>query len=266
MKYRLLKFIFAAVFAAAVISASGCGKEPVARDPNIPDNTVAPLTQAAADTAPYEAPADGTDAPTEAATTAEELPVSETSSGEYAPEQVEDSLDTRAMEYLKLLNSDSVHAVYLEISSIDGENMFSTQWEYFINGSEKIYISDDYKALIKDGTVTYVDLEAKIFYSFPAEEAGDSSEPEFGYDMSLYRLISSSEEDGVLTEEYSVEGLGLTSTWKFESDGTVKVSDRFDGGSFTLYTFDTIESAFGSPDFPIPEGFTEVDAEEYMNY
>ena len=60
--------------------------------------------------------------------------------------------------------------------------------------------------------------------------------------------------------------MGLTSTWKFESDGTVKVSDRFDGGSFTLYTFDTIESAFGSPDFPIPEGFTEVDAEEYMNY
>ncbi len=267
MKYSFLRCVLIAAFTAVIIAASGCGKEPVAIDPNIPDNTVPPLvqTEASADGTAPAAPATSVSEDTQADTTAatEEVFTDETTVGQTDAPVTETVPDTRATEYLKLLNSDSVHAAYLEISSIDGENMFSTRREYFVNGSDRIYINDDYKTLIQNGTVTYIDPEAGIYYSYPYEgEYG----LEFGYELPLYRLVSSSEEDGALTEVYSIEGYGLTSTWKFESDGTVKVSDRYDSGSFTLYTFETVDGETGGMDFSIPEGFTEVDAEEYINY
>ncbi len=267
MKQSFLKFILTAALFAALLMTQGCSaaNEPVASDPNVPDKTVAPLNTAVTTfSASAEASASTVpDASYEVNTVSTEPLQEQTTAKEYASEQVQDTLDTKAMEYLNLLNSDKVHASYLEIESIDGENMFSTHREYFVNGSDRIYINDDYKTLIINGTVTYIDYESEIYYSYPDEGVYGL---DFGYELPLYRLISVSEEDGVLTEEYSVEGYGLTSTWKFGNDGTVKVSDRFDGGSFTLYTFDTIDGATDSMDFSIPESFTEVDAEEYMNY
>lgn len=280
MKYKSKFLKIIALAAVLMMLLAGCGNkgdegvtEPSETvDPNIPLYTVAPITDSAepatsADTAadnaeptdvtePESEPVDGTTAP-ESTNAPETTPaVTEDDDDE---EEIDEELDTRAIAYLKLFNSSKVHAKFVAAESFDGAEILTTSVEYFINGSERVYITDDMKSIIRDGTVTYVDNDLGIYFTYP-EEGGYGLD--FGFERSKYKLISQTADE----EVYEIDGTNITSTWRFRDDGSIRVEDRAADGSFTLYVVEVIESDVSMMDFTIPSSYEEVDAEDYEFY
>ena len=281
MREIILKIIAVAAALAMALALSGCGNkdneavtEPSETvDPNIPLNTVAPLTEpAATETSPADVTdiaedteatepedsqvPDNTDAPIET-TASETAPVA--TEDEHEDEYIEEELDTRTIAYLKLFNSSKVHAKFVAAESYDGSKIFTTSVEYFINGSERVYITDNRKTIVRDGVTTVVDNDLKIYFSYP-EEGGYGLE--FGFERSKYKLVSQSAD----AEVYEIDGTNITSTWSFRSDGSVRVADRAADGSFTLYDVERIESDVSMMDFTIPSDCEEVNADDYEFY
>ena len=275
MNRTALKIFFASAALAMTLSLCGCGNksELVATEPtteqetaaNVPDNVVAPIGGAVTTvSAESEAPPEsiGTEAQTSEAET--EAQPDETEEPDDEPETEIIEAETEAYRYLDLLNSRKVHASFTQIYSYDGEELMSLEIEYFVNGDERIYVNDGNRTLIRGGEVTYIDIAAGEYYTYPDEgEYGIN----FGFERDQYKLISTEESDDGYTEVYSI-GTGIvTSTWFFGNDGAVRVSDRnLEVGSFEYYTFSAIESDVSGMDFTIPDGFTEVDASEYGMY
>ena len=280
MKMRdfTLKILAFAAALAMALALSGCGNkedeavtEPSETvDPNIPMYTAAPETEpaetetqpadvtdntASSDPEDSEVP-DNTDAPVE--TKAPETTPAATED-EHEEEHVDAELDTRAIAYLKLFNSSKVHAKFVAAQSYDGTEIYTTSVEYFINGSERVYITDNMKTIIRDGMTTVVDNDAKIYFSYP-EEGGYGLE--FGFERSKYKLVSQSADE----EVYEIEGTNITSTWNFRSDGSVRVADRAADGSFTLYDVEVVESDVSMIDFTVPSGYDEANADDYEFY
>ncbi len=264
----------AALLIALCVILCGCRKSGVSpeeitpADPNVPANTVSRATeQTEPVTAPpeTESPPEST-APTEAEPQSSETEPTEAAEAETAepdeaePEQQTETvkeLDTMAMDYLKLLNSDKVHAKMVIILSYGSDDIFSVKSEYYVDGSERIYIDDTTKTMIKDGKVTVVDYDRGIWFSYDDDgEYGIN----FGFETGDYSLVSTGyDEDGVYTETYDVAG-GITSTWYFD-EGNLRVADRnINEGNYTLYSFEVIEESTEGMDFSVPEDFAE---EEY---
>lgn len=279
MKIRnlILKILIVTTALAMVLALSGCGQkeddavtEPSETvNPNIPQNIVPPMTDpAVTETPPDISSADETlPDSTEPAVTDETAEPTDSTPAETKPtaddeedyEEVEEELDTRAMAYLKLFNSSKVHAKFVAAESYDGSEIFTTSVEYYINGSERVYITDGIRTIIRGGVTTVVDSDEGIYYSYPEDGVYGL---EFGFARSKYKLISQSADE----EVYEIDGTDITSTWTFRSDGTVRVADRASNGSFTLYDVEVIESDVSMMDFSIPSGYTEVDADDYEFY
>ena len=242
----------------------------------VPDNVVT-TTEAEAVTSVEYTEAETTSSEAEATT--EEPAVTTTSSSSTSvatttTSNSEDSVDieegvtyipdTEAMDYLTLLNSTSVHAKLTEAVSYDGETVVLYEREYYISGVNKVYINNSQKIVMTADTVTVIDLDAYTYYSY--SRTSTASEIEFGYSKENYTLVSTSEEDDCLIEEYTVisHGSTLTSTWTFYTDGTFTVVDKNpDSGSFTRYSFEIAESDTSGMDMTIPDGLTETEASEF---
>ena len=291
MKEMVLK-IFAIIAALAILmSLAGCGKREITAGDatnsqsqtgaNVPDNVVPPIGQ----TTPAEPSGSDLTEPTVSSDadassdpqSSETEPTATEPQTKTEPVKTEDSTEpvhqeygTAALKYLTILNSDKVHVKFTEIYSYDGAELLSVEREYFVNGDERIYINDGNKTLIRNGTVTYVDYDAGIYYSYPDD--GDYG-LNFGYykgggSGNCYELLSAEEDDKGLTELYKITGTNTTSSWDFDGNNKLlRVSDRdLDNGSFHLYNFEIIDSSVPTLDFSIPAGFTEVDADDYEFY
>lgn len=181
------------------------------------------------------------------------------SADEDDEEIIEDGPDTKALDILRRLNSTSVHAVFTEIISYDGEYIVSSEREIFISGGYSVFTTDSTKIIIDGVNVTYIDFDDMYYYTYPynAEEFSNT----FGYDIAKYTLIGSEEADGTLTETYSISQYGneIVSTWVFSSDGSFTVKDvNAEAGSFSYYTFEALDNDFTGMDTSIPDGLTEV--------
>lgn len=254
------------LIAAALMSACGQKGEIAATGetlaPNVPMFTVAPETEPAVETEITPDTASEATDPVPPETEAE-ASVSETEPEEADEEVIEDTPeepDTRAMECLKLFNSDKVHAKFVEAYAVGEGEITSTTVEYFINGYDRVYLTNDTGTIITGGVAAFVDYYNKTYYTYP-EEGGYGLD--FGYDRDEYELESTSEENGVLTEVYKVEAENLESTWEFYPDGRIKVSDITYDGLFRLYDVEILESDVSKMDVSIPDGFTEVSADDY---
>ncbi len=174
--------------------------------------------------------------------------------------------DCKAMEYLKLLNSDKVHAALIEASSHDNENASSVEREYFVDGDNAVFINDDTKIIMDDTLVTVVDMDEMTYYTYPRED--EDAGANFGYDISCYTLVSKDEdEDGTLTEVYEVSDRGgiIKSTWTIFPSGNVTVADvSKEAGSYFWYSFSIIESDVSKMDMSIPDGVVETAPEDFF--
>lgn len=295
-KIKFLPIIFAMIF-AMILCFSGCGKnkeseitdaEPFVNDPNIPANVVTheeeaqPLktepteagvpditvppdelktdTQSAEpdrserETAPEET-APATEETSDETTAAE----SETEPPETLPEPVwPDGLpDTKAIESLKLFNSNYVHAKYIAAESFDGEVITTTSVEYFIDGVNRIYITNSIKRIVQGSTITVIDNDNRFYMVYEGEYGG----LKFGFDLTDYTLVSQTDDE----EVYEIKGEDITSTWRF-TDTDIKVSDRRSDGSFMLYDIEALDTDFSDMDFMIPSDYEQVDASDYEMY
>ena len=240
-------------------AGSGLPEQTAPTEANVPDNVVHPT----APTEPSEEIGEGSSDISET----DDTPQSEQSSEieeNSEPEEIEETEtaddETKAMTYLKLLNSDKIHVKFVQVSSFDGENTYSVEREFYIDGSDRIYINDNLRTVVHAGRVTVMDLDEGTYYSY--DDEGDYG-LNFGYYPSMYTLLSSSYENGELIEVYSVDSMGLTSTWTFSDDGGIKVADRgLDESYFDLFNFSVIDTSVGSMDFSIPDGFVEIDPDE----
>lgn len=176
-----------------------------------------------------------------------------------------DLSDCRAMEYLKLLNSGKIHASLIEASSHDNENASSIEREYFVNGNRAVFINGDTKIIMDDDEVTVIDMKELTYYSYPREDEDVGAN--FGYDISDYSLVSSTEEeDGTLTEVFEISDFGgkIKSTWTFFPGGKLTVADVTNAGTYYWYSFSIIESDVSGMDMSIPEGVIETEPEDYF--
>ncbi len=268
---RIFKIFTVFIIAAALLC--GCGKpetpaeEPeVSRDPNVPMFTAEPL-ETEPETEPYS----------EAVTTAEEITSeSETDAPETLPPETEDIEDTqppemlppetepdldlpdtKAMDCLKLFNSQAYHAKFIVAQSYDGSEIFTTSVEHFVSGENRTYIVDGITRIIRGQDITVIDNDNKFWFSY----TGSYGRLTFGYDPTLYRLVSQTDTE----EVYEIEGEDVTSTWTF-SDGGIKVSDRLSDGSFTLYDIEALDTDLSGMDISVPPEYEEVNADDYEYY
>lgn len=273
IKETVLKTVAMIAALVMILSLCSCGKrdiEPDVTDPqpskddNVPDNVVPPITQAMPD---ITALPDVTDAPE----TSADDNTGEPESGDDNPDNKPDSqpepnenVDNalRAMEYLRLFNSNKVHIKFIEVTSYDGENIFSVGREAFIDGNDMIFINDSVKTLYRNGIVTDIYYDDGAYCSY-AIDGGFG--PLFGYPSDYYTHLSTEQTDGGYSEIYSISGRGLTSTWTFDNNGKLlRVADRsLDEGYFMLYTFETIDSDISGMDFTIPDGFIETEPDDF---
>ena len=266
-KIRILAAILSAALLAGCQSGAKIPAETPAPDPNIPDNVVTDYPAAAPEetTIPESLPSEDSTA-TEpvletapAATDEPQAPETEPAVEEVPlPEKVEG--EALAPEYLKLLNSDRVHAGFVQVTSYGDNNVFSTDREFFIDGDDKVYINDNLTTVVHGGQTVYIDSDAMAYCVVDGVEDYGLN---FGYDAGLYTLISASDEDGKHTEIFTVEGTDITSTWDFYDDGKVRVADRnLSSQAFDLYDFYVIEGSVEGMDLGIPSGYAEVTPEE----
>lgn len=276
-KEKVLK-AFAIIAALVMVSSlCSCGKseaepeitEPqVSKEDNVPDNVVPPITQAPPETIDSldttEPPETGEDETTDPTSVSEANQPGDkvTNPNQTEPAENDDPSITYAIRYLNYMRSDKIHIKFVEVSSFDGENIFSIGREVFVDGSNRIYINDSVTTMIRDGIVTVIDYDSGTYYSYPDD---GTYSPSFGYDLDSYRHISTEETDSGFSEIYTISENGITSTWTFSNDGSLmRVSDRsLDDGYFTLYNFEAINSDISEMDFNIPEGFTETDPDEF---
>lgn len=274
---KSMKRIFAALMALTVaVSLIGCEKSGIPEEnkgSGIPDNTVSkseskPITS------------DDSASGTTSVTQAEEQPktseiVTEPPvSDEAHTSQTDDEDDNvvigdvelKAHEYLNLLNSKKVHAKLTEAVSYDSENIVSFEREYFINQNEKVYINDNQKIVMTQELAYVIDLSEMTYYKYQRDP--EDEEREFGYEPSLYSLVSYDKDaDGTVTEVYEIDDDGETvkSTWTFSPNGKVVVADlSVEAGSYNRYSFDVIETNISEMDMSIPEGLTEVEPDDYF--
>ncbi len=176
-----------------------------------------------------------------------------------------DLSDCKAMEYLKLLNSNKVHAVLLEASSHDNENASSIEREYFVDGNKAVFINGGTKIIMDDAEVTVIDMDEMTYYTYPRED--EDTGANFGYDISDYTLVSRDEDDdGTVTEVFEISDRGgsIKSTWTFFPGGNVTVADVTNAGTYYWYSFSLIESDVSKMDMSIPEGVVETEPEDYF--
>lgn len=155
----------------------------------------------------------------------------------------------KAFESLYLLNSDKVHAKFMEAVTYDGEYISGTEREIFVLGDRFAYITDDSLKIFNDpdnGEVTLVDYANGVMCVYDEEDYFEEGD-RFGYGIENYENISVTEEDGVVTEVFEIETYGgtITSTWTFCKDNTIVVTDVIDdSGAYYVYDFEVLEKAF----------------------
>ncbi len=185
----------------------------------------------------------------------------------------------KAFESLYLLNSDRVHAKFMEAVTYDGEYILGTERELFVLGDRFAYITDDSLKIFNDpdnGEVTLVDYANGVMCKYEEGEYIEEGD-RFGYGIENYVNISVTEEDGVVTEVFEIETFGgtITSTWTFCKDNTIVVTDVIDdSGAYYVYDFEVLEKAFltsemnGAVAFAAPGPELElISVEEYeANY
>ena len=278
---KIKETILALLLSATILCS--CGKkgeeEPgtlASVDPNIPANTVAPETEEIFgseigtpteavvtepdETLPETAAQPETEPETEVITenTTEEPEETEPETS-YAEEPEPDGLlDTRAMECLRLINSDRLHLKFVAADSYDGEQIYTTSAEYYVDGSNKVYIVNSIKRIIRGTEITVIDND-NAFYMTYEDPAGYTLH--FGYALSDYKLTSETETE----EVYEIEGEDVTSTWSFDGDG-IKIADRRADGSFTLYDIEILSDDLTGIDYSVPVGYDEVNADDYEMY
>lgn len=189
----------------------------------------------------------------------EEVPAESVTLGEEE-EDILDDYGYRAFEIISLLNSDRVHAKFTEAVSYDGEYISATANEIFIDGGNKVFIVDNTKVIMSNGSAYAIDFEQMALYSYSYDP--DEYERVFGYDTDEYLPISHAEENGVITEVFAIEQYGstITSTWTFEADGTFTVSEvNEQAGSFYVYSFEVVTVDVSGMDMTIPDGLEEFE-------
>lgn len=268
------------VFLAASFLLSACGKAskpaqtdtPTAAattaDPNVPLNTVR-NTDAETEPAITDIPDFTSGEPTEADETSSETEGTESSETVTdtepvtepeelpEPEYPEGLPETKAMDALKLFNSNRVHAKYIAAQSFDGEVIVTTSVEYFIDGSTRVYTINSVKRIIQGSTITVIDNDNKFYMVYEGAYEG----LKFGFDLEDYKLVSQTDNE----EVYEIEGQDVTSTWQFTDTG-YKISDRSSDGSFILYDVEALDTDFSDMETAVPPNYKEVDADDYEMY
>ncbi len=186
--------------------------------------------------------------------------------------EVIDIHEFKAYECIHLLNSDKVHAKFMEAISYDGEYIAGSEREIYVLGDEFAYVTDGSHIVATSGEdviiIDYSDNYICTYEGGLVEEEGDR----FGYGLENYVNISSDEENGVVTEVFEIETYGgtITSTWTFNTDGTFTVVDLIDeSGAYYYYTFEVLEDTFLKVDMqrasalPAPNNLREISIEEY---
>lgn len=185
--------------------------------------------------------------------------------------EIIDIHEFKAYECIYLLNSNEVHAKFIEAISYDGEYVSGSEREIYVKGDEFVYITDGTHIIAthyEDVHVIDYDNGVYCIYEGGFEEEGDR----FGYGLENYVNVSSSEENGVITEVFEIETMGgtITSTWTFDSDGTFTVVDMIDdSGAYYYYTFEILEDSFLTVDMnrasavSAPNSLRLISVEEY---
>lgn len=270
------KYIAAFLTALTALSFFGCEKNENKNPSDIPDHTVSHTQNGDLPALSTDIPAesDGGLSTDDSVSVPNETEPSQTtndSSAESSASSAEDDIEIsefplKAMEYLELLNSDKVHAKLIEAVSYDNENIQGTEREYFVDGENKVYINGSQKIIMTEGLATVVDLDELTYYTYEPDE--DEESAEFGYGAENYELVSSgTDEDGIITEVYSVSAHGsvLTSTWIFYPGGKFTVADVSpEAGSYYWYEFSVLETDTEKMDMSVPEYLTEIEPEEYF--
>ncbi len=261
-----------AILLALILALSLCACNKDKPDGNVPDNVLPPSEDVTTSADKQETPAVSSSEVTEASqpdedvtsdTSVTEEEVPETSKTDKEEEEVivdtesedEPEVDIteivdihkyKAFEQLYLLNSDRVHAKFMEAISYDGEYISGSEREIYILGDDFVYITDGtHKMFTQDGDVHVEDFEneVKCIYEGVFEEEGDR----FGYGILNYKNIYVSEEEDATIEAFAIDTYGgrINSTWTFYNDGTFTVADLIDdSGAYYFYSFEVVESTF----------------------
>lgn len=286
------KLIILLLAFALALSLCGC-KEDTHTGNNVPDNVVEPkqTTKPSDNVGQPSAP---TDEPYVTELPSDEEDSSDTSYSDEAPDETEPSdkddaeiiddesgnktdetVDVhqyKAFESIYLLNSDKVHAMFMEAISYDGEYITGAEREIYVMGDEFAYVTDKEHIIATHYDDVYViDFANNVYCIYEGgfeEEQGDR----FGYGIENYTPISTSEDGGVITEVFEIETYGgtITSTWTFFADGTFTVVDLIDeSGAYYYYSFDVLEKSFSTDDMyrasalPAPNDLVLISVEEY---
>lgn len=186
-------------------------------------------------------------------------PKEDGSDDEDNEEIIDDEINSKALETLGLLNSDKVHAKFVEMISYDGEYIAASDREFFVSDGYAVFLSDSSKIIIDGTSVTVIDLDEMTYYTYPYNEKEFSNN--FGYDIGSYQLTDSAEEGGTLTETFKIEQYGneIVSTWVFSPSGDFTVKDvNADAGSFSYYSFEILNDDCSGMDITIPDGLTQI--------
>lgn len=182
--------------------------------------------------------------------------------------EIIDIHEYKAFEYLYLLNSDKAHAKFMEVISYDGEYVIGTDREFFVDGADTVYINGTEKIIISDETVIVCDSDLMTYYSYANDHAEDGYD-RFGYGLLNYVNVSVSQEDGAVTEVFEIDegGSVITSTWTFFGDGSFTVHDSAsDSDGYYYYAFEFANEDVSDMSMDIPDGCEEVDADEYEGF
>ncbi len=260
-----------AILLALILALSLCACNKDKPDGNVPDNVLTPSGDVTTSADEQETPAVSSSEATEASQPDEDVTSDTSVLEEEAPttsetkeeeeiiidDEPEDEPEVditeiidihkyKAFEQLYLLNSDRVHAKFMEAVSYDGEYISGTEREIYILGDEFVYITDGtHKMFTQDGDVHVEDFEneVKCIYEGGFKEEGDR----FGYGILNYKNIYVSEEEDATIEVFEIDTYGgkINSTWTFYNDGTFTVADLIDdSGAYYFYSFEVVESAF----------------------
>lgn len=260
-----MKRLLIILIAAALLA--GCSKP--AKNDTTPPSTEADtqaVTEASTEATTAEATlpteettVSATEATTEetTVTTTEATTVTEAATAETTPEV---TIDCRASDMLRLLNSDKIHVKFTEALTVDGENMYSSTIEYYVNGNKMVFIDDTVKIII-DGDKQYVfdtSDNSLIVDSYDSAHAG----PIFGYDLWNYTFQYEEELENSVIEVLTVTQYDnvMTSKWYFYDDGTLLINEGNDDvGVMTAYSFEIISDDLSGMDMNPPEGFGNND-------
>ncbi len=244
--------------------------------PVLPDEQVNEVTSAEAESEVETQPSEEEEPSKSQSETDDAEVIIDDEDGETGPfidiSEVIDIHEYKTFECLYLLNSDKVHAKFMEAVTYDGEYVSGTEREIFILGDEFAYVTDGTHIVATKGDdVVIIDYDNEIICTYEGGfemEEGDR----FGYGIENYKSISVTEEDGVITEVFEIETFGgvITSTWTFRKDNTIIVTDVIDdSGAYYVYDFEKLEKSFSQIEMqrvsalPAPNNLREISVEEY---